>query len=143
MANYNFSTNSSQPNYTGTNNPIFTTPSPTAPIIQPQTPMQSFFPQAQGNVFMINSQSEINNIPISNGMSAAFFLSDGIVFLKTIQNGNPILIGYKLSPLEQFQPAAPQQNVDIAAAIDDLSKRLKNLEEGLSKKGGNQLEWQV
>ena len=46
-------------------------------------PTQNYFPQPQGNVYMLNNASEISNIPITSGISAAISLADGVLFLKT------------------------------------------------------------
>ena len=49
------------------------------------------------------------NVPIGSGLSAAICLREGIMYLKTLQNGNPVILAYKLNPLEgnleQTQPA--------------------------------------
>lgn len=90
--------------------PIMQTPQqpPQMPIQQPQTQqqvqnqsqVQQFFPQPQGNIFMINTSQEIANVPVGTGLSAAICLPEGTMYLKTIQNGSPMLLGYRLSSLE-------------------------------------------
>lgn len=117
----------------------------------PQVPSaQSYFPQPQGNVFMINSSSEVNSVPISNGLSAAISLNDNTMFLKTIQNGNPILVGYKLCPLETYsQPVEkPLPKAPAADNVEELLKkfeeRLDAMEQSLKKKTGGKTEgWQL
>lgn len=111
-----------------------------------------FFPQSQGNVYFLNTAQEINNIPIANnGVSAGLALSEGVLYLKAMQNGNIILNGYRLSALEQMN-----QNVETAQSTnensvqpnntsnDNLLKeildRLEALEGKKNKKGGT-LEW--
>ena len=111
-----------------------------------------FFPQSQGNVYFLNTAQEINNIPIANnGVSVGLALSEGVLYLKAMQNGNIILNGYRLSALEQMN-----QNVETAQSTnensvqpentsnDNLLKeildRLEALEGKKNKKGGT-LEW--
>lgn len=106
-------------------------------------PMQSFFPQSQGSVFMINSSSEINNIPISNGMTAAFCLAEGIVYLKTFQNNTPFTFCYKLSSPDNPAPAISTE-VKSDDQIGKIIERLEKIEKQLnSKTGGKTVEWQV
>lgn len=115
-----------------------------------------FFPQPQGNIYMLGSSSEMVNVPIGSGLSAAICLREGIMYLKTLQNGNPVILAYKLNPLEgnleQTQPATnnlvPQQpstegtlEQKILTILNDFDERLKKIEGGISKKGGP--EWQL
>ena len=50
---------------------------------------------------MINNSNEINSVPVGLGVSAAICLSEGIIYLKTIQNGAPMIVGYKLNSLDE------------------------------------------
>ncbi len=71
--------------------------------MQYNNPMQSvqFFPQPQGNVYMISNSSEIMTVPVgATGISVAICLPEGIMFLKSFQNGSPVFLRYKLSSLE-------------------------------------------
>ena len=104
-----------------------------------------FFPQPQGNIYMLGNSSEMVNVPIGSGLSAAICLREGVMYLKTLQNpleGN----------LEQTQPATnnlvPQQpstegtlEQKILTILNDFDERLKKIEGGISKKGGP--EWQL
>lgn len=121
-----------------------------------QTPQ--FFPQPQGNVYMLGSSSEMVNVPIGSGLSAAVCLRESVMYLKTIQNGSPVILAYRLSPLEgsleQSQPVtngmAVQQtgtegNLEqkILTILNGFDERLKKIEGGVAidKKGGP--EWQL
>ena len=53
-----------------------------------------FFPQPQGNVYIINNSMEIANIPVGGGISVALCPSEAIMFLKSMQNGAPTLLAY-------------------------------------------------
>lgn len=108
-----------------------------------------YFPQPQGSIYMIANANDVANVPVGAGLSAAICLRDNVMYLKTIQNGSPMLLGYRLAALdgngvenapEQNQPAA---DTKITAILDDYGKRLEVLEKKLvspTKKGGNS-EW--
>ena len=115
-----------------------------------------YFPQPQGNVYLINNSLEVANVPMGSGLSMAICPSESIMYLKTLQNGNPVILAYKLNPLEgnleQTQPAtnnlAPQQpstegslEQKILTILNDFDERLKKIEGGIGKKGGP--EWQL
>lgn len=130
------------------------------PFSQNQTyqPYQAtqYFPQPQGSIYMIANSNDIANVPVGAGLSAAICLREGVMYLKTIQNGSPMLLAYKLMPLENGdgQVATQAQNQEsgvqdkkIIAILEDYDKRLKALESQTSSKskiqtqsGGNP-EW--
>lgn len=130
------------------------------PFSQNQTyqPYQAtqYFPQPQGSIYMIANSNDIANVPVGAGLSAAICLREGVMYLKTIQNGSPMLLAYKLMPLEngdgqvatqaQIQESGVQDK-KIIAILEDYDKRLKALESQTSPKskiqtqsGGNP-EW--
>lgn len=44
---------------------------------------------------MINKPEEVSTVPVgTNGVSAAICLSDMVIYLKAMQNGSPMLVGY-------------------------------------------------
>lgn len=97
-----------------------------------------FFPQPQGSIYMINGSNEISNVPVGAGLSAAICLREGVLYLKTIQNGSPMLLGYRLSPLEggdpkQEQPQIVELDKKIIATLEDYDKRLQKIEQQLSQ----------
>ena len=91
------------------------------------------FPQPNGNVYTINSSNELSNIPVGVGLTVVLCLNEGMLYLKTIQNGNPVVWSYKLNSTEE---AIQTQSSDITAAAlqqedtkyTDLEKRLSKLE---------------
>lgn len=109
-----------------------------------------YFPQPQGSIYMIANANDVANVPVGAGLSAAICLRDGIMYLKTIQNGSPMLLGYRLAPLDGNGTEAAQENTQsatdtkITAILEDYGKRLQALESQLAKpvtkKGGNP-EW--
>lgn len=130
--------------------------------MQYNNPMQSvqFFPQPQGNVYMISNSSEIMTVPVgATGISVAICLPEGIMFLKSFQNGSPVFLRYKLSSLENTNgiqnPQSQPQNQNslsnydsdsLTKILENYDKRLRVLEESSpaktkpQEKGGSK-EW--
>lgn len=109
---------------------------------QPQSfqPYQAtqFFPQPQGSIYMIGNSNDVSNVPVGAGLSAAICLREGVLYLKTIQNGSPMLLGYRLSPLEggdpkQDQPQVVELDKKIIATLEDYDKRLQKIEQQLNQ----------
>ena len=99
---------------------------PTTPPGSYTAPPQ-FFPQPQGNVFFINNTLEVANIPVSAGVSVALCMPEGIMYLKSLQNGNPVLMAYNLTPYTITQkPSNENQEQEKS-----LENRIKHLEEHL------------
>lgn len=124
-------------------------------------PYQSaqYFPQPQGSIYMIGSSNDVANVPVGAGLSAAICLREGLIYLKTIQNGSPMLLGYRLSPLDgnniiQEQKTqsttAPAQSPPQESTIEqrilnilgDFEERLKRVEQNPRAKGGTE-KWQL
>ena len=80
MANYNYATFPTDNISLNNTNPLYSTmqngtPIGINPTSQRQFPYQ-YFPQPQGAVYMIQTSSDVNNIPITNGLSASICLPD-------------------------------------------------------------------
>lgn len=99
--NYTFPNNFSNGAQSSVQNNMNTMNNSLQQMVQPQT-QQQFFLQSQGNLYMINSPLEVSNVPVGVGLSAAISLSEGLLYLKTMQNGVPMVVGYKLSSLENI-----------------------------------------
>lgn len=123
---------------------------------QNQMPQQQLFLQSQGNLYMINNPLEISNVPVGTGLSAAISFSEGLLYLKSMQNGIPMVIGYKLSPIENINSQNKietkennkKDNVteskNATEILQDYDKRLQKIEQLLqSNKEGEKLQWQV
>ena len=88
--------------------------------------IQQMFPQPQGSVYSISSPIEIGNVPIgSTGLSVALCLPEQILYIKSFQNGNPVVMAYRISP---FQKQQDQKEV-LEMKSDDVSDRLTKLEQ--------------
>ena len=122
--------------------------------------MSQYFPQPQGSIYMIGNSNEVANVPVGVGLSAAICLREGLIYLKTIQNGSPMLLSYKLSPLEnngliqeQVNQNSDSINVPVSApdtsieqrilkVLEEFDSRLKKLETSEKPKGGAD-KWQL
>ena len=126
----------------------------------PQMPQQmyptmvnvpSFFPQPIGNVYNLQTASEIGNIPAGNGLSVGLCLAEGVMYVKSLQNGAPALVEYHLSTTEGGRPpeqeAGPSEDVKkIYSALDKYDDKISKLEnqiKHLKTKLGGDLEWQM
>lgn len=94
--------------------------------------VQPLFPQPQGNVYNINSTLEVANVPVGAGMSIALCLPENVMYIKTMQNGNPLFYPYKIIPFTQEQQnqtqtqkseERPPDNQGIS--IDQLAEQVK------------------
>ena len=70
-------------------------------------------------------------------MSAALCLSENMLYLKSIQNGNPVIWSYRLSSGEQDRSAinasSNSNNKDYSSYIKDLEEKYSLLESRLKK----------
>ena len=101
---------------------------------QSQMQFQQFFPQPQGNVYIINNSLEVANVPMSAGISVGLCLSENICYLKSMQNGNPTFMAYRLLPYTKEEDK-DKKEVDLKEFFEKYEKRLKSVEDCL-KKGG-------
>ena len=108
-----------------------------------QNPMAQFLPQPQGNVYLINSSNEITLVPVGAvGVSVAICMTEGVMYLKTMQNGNPMLLRYKLNSLDIPVPTnyiqeQPSNNINEDKGFTNILKnydeRIKQLESLVNK----------
>ncbi len=116
----------------------FNSPQPTS---QPQQNMgmfqsQQFFPQPQGNIYLINNFLEMANVPTGVGISAALCLSEGVMYLKTMQNGQPMVVGYKISPFDKEENTSKEQSAQQdfqTPKMEEYDSRLKALEKEIAE----------
>lgn len=107
----------------------------------PQQNIQPLFPQPQGNVYNINSTLEVANVPVGAGMSVALCMPENLMYIKTMQNGNPLFYPYKIIPFNQ-EGAGAQEKTEatqtdfvesLAAQLKKCNERIEDLEKQLSK----------
>lgn len=126
MNNTNFSYNYNNSVNNGINTPY--QPAAATPSYQ----SQQFFTQPQGSTYFINSSYEIANIPTGSGVSAAICMAEGLLYLKTFQNGKPTLMSYRISPYIQEQNVPTSTENNNQDLITKLEERLGQLEKQVS-----------
>lgn len=94
---------------------------------------QQYFTQPQGSSYLINSSLEISNIPIGSGLSVALCLSEGLMYLKTLQNGNPIMMAYKITPYTQEQASTQSAVTTPIPGIEELTEKIENLQRQINE----------
>ena len=128
---------SPQPQNYGTNQPV-------PPSLIQQNNVQPLFPQPQGNVYNINSTLEVANVPVGAGVSVALCMPENTMFIKTMQNGNPMFYPYKILPYSnEAETVAPPPPANSNSKEEELSAQLKEcldrvaaIEDALKKKKG-------
>lgn len=90
----------------------------------PQT--QPLFPQPNGNVYNINNTLEVANVPAGVGLSVALCLPEGLMYIKTMQNGTPMFWAYKIEPYDsKNEKNREQENLDINNGKNDYEIKLE------------------
>lgn len=105
----------------------------------------SIFLQPVGNLFSLNTASDINNVPAGANVSVGLCLSENLMYIKSFQNGAPMLLGYRLSPIEGTVTSSPTEEVP-AGMFKEYDERLNRIEDAVLKikeKLGGKIEWQV
>ena len=74
------------------------------------------------------------NVPTGIGVSAAICLSEGVMYLKTMQNGQPMFVGYKIRPFDR-EPENKQTSEEIVQnpKLDEYINRLEALEKEINE----------
>jgi hypothetical protein len=111
---------------------------------------QTLFPSPIGNVYSLNTAADIENVPAGMNMSLGLCLQENILYIKALQNGSPMLLGYRLLPLEGG-PSSSQKgekeeiSSEVYQKLEELSDRFAELEEQVNKIkakiGGGKSEW--
>ena len=96
--------------------------------------IQQMFPQPQGSVYAINTPTEIGNVPIgSTGLSVAICFNEQLMYIKSFQNGNPVIMAYRVTPYTKEEtsptPTAPSLE-ERMAKLENLLTNLTNTSEG-------------
>lgn len=98
------------------------------PFLQ-QNSFQQMFPQPQGSVYSIGSPLEIGNVPIgSTGLSVAFCLSEKLLYIKSFQNGAPVIMAYKIVPFEGKQEASAPEPPSVEERLEKIEKLIAELQ---------------
>ena len=116
----------------------FTNPYGQQPTTYNYQQLQQIFPQPQGSVYAINTPTEIGNVPIgSTGLSVAICFNEQLMYIKSFQNGNPVIMAYRVTPYtkeENPQVPTPTQSVspleERIAKLENLLTNLTNTNKG-------------
>lgn len=96
--------------------------------------IQQMFPQPQGSVYAINTPTEIGNVPIgSTGLSVAICFNEQIMYIKSFQNGNPVIMAYRVLPYTKEEPAPVQNNTPT---LEERMTKLETMLAGTTNEGG-------
>lgn len=87
---------------------------------------QPMFPQPNGNIYVISNSLEVANVPAGAGITAALCQSEGLLYLKTVQNGVPTFLAYKLTPYTESPKMNAQEN-DVETRLAMLEKQISTL----------------
>lgn len=101
--------------------------------------IQQMFPQPQGSVYAINTPTEIGNVPIgSTGLSVAICFNEQLMYIKSFQNGNPVIMAYRVLPYTKEE--TPTQTNTSSAAVpsqNEMGRRLEKIEAALKSLAEN------
>lgn len=116
-----------------------------------QQNVQPLFPQPQGNVYNINSTLEVANVPCGAGISVALCMNEKCMYIKSLQNGNPMFWAYKIIPYDENQKANEQaqtqekpnlseQFMKYDARFDNIENQIGEIKTAMNNKGG---DWKI
>ena len=97
-------------------------------------PQQPMFPQPQGNVYVIQNSLEVANIPAGAGITAALCLQENLLYMKSMQNGMPVFLAYKLSPYTDSPKPTTDAGPTTEERMNVLEKQIKTILDTLGGK---------
>lgn len=101
----------------------------------------AIFMPPMGSVYNLSNANEVGNIPMGSGVSVGLCLPEGSLYIKSLQNGVPAVLGYRLVPLEAptstntnttstaDTAAAPLEMAKIEEALKQYSEKITALDE--------------
>ena len=102
--------------------------------------IQQMFPQPQGSVYSINAPLEIGNVPIgSTGLSLALCLNENLMYIKSFQGGNPVIMAYRITPYSNEDDTKINTRpveVDNKPTLEERLSRIEELLTNPPKTGG-------
>lgn len=109
---------------------------------QMQYQQMQVFPQPVGNVYNLNSSNDINNIPVGPHLSVGLCLNEGIVCIKSLQNGAPATLIYNLQAAKEEDTTTSEEIQKIYGILDSFKDQFQKINTQLKQKGGKP-EWQI
>ena len=118
---------------------------------------QNLFMQPVGNVYNLNTAADIDGVPVANQMlSVGVCMNEKILHIKTFQNGIPMTVSYKLTPLDAKQLAEEKQRIEaekstaqnsiearFQAQTDRINQLEQRLNQSVNKNDGVNIPWQI
>lgn len=94
---------------------------------------QPMFPQPSGNVYNIQTSLEVANIPAGAGITVALCMPESLMYVKTIQNGVPVFLAYKISSYNEA-PSSTTSGPPIEERVRMLEQKFNQLIENGGQK---------
>lgn len=93
------------------------------------------FPQPNGNLYTINTSNELTNIPVGIGLSAILCLPENKLYLKSLQNGNPVIWSYNLigGDSENKPITSDSTEKDYSSYFRAIDEKYNSIDERLKK----------
>lgn len=83
------------------------------------------------NLILIQNSLEVANIPTSGGLATVICMPENLMYIKTIQNGQPTLLAYTIAPYEAPKTvsvsAQPNLESRVAATISNVAMTVVRL----------------
>lgn len=96
--------------------------------------IQQMFPQPQGSVYSINTPLEIGNVPIGGtGLSVALCVNEKLMYIKSFQNGSPVIMAYKIIPYTKEEDEVIIEQTNQDPKTKELESRISRIEDLLQK----------
>jgi hypothetical protein len=94
------------------------------------------FPQPQGSVYAINAPTEIGNVPIgSTGLSVAICFNEQLMYIKSFQNGNPVIMAYRITPYTKEETTSTP-STPSSPTMEERMAKLETMLTNLTSEGG-------
>ena len=103
---------------------------------------QPMFPQPNGNIYVISNSLEVANVPAGAGITAAICQAENLLYLKTVQNGVPTFLAYKLSPYTDSPKMTHVEN-ETEQRLAAIEKQLAALASKIGGKHNDELSISV
>lgn len=86
---------------------------------QQQAAPQAMFLQPNGSLFSIDNVDQLSNVPVQEGtISGVIFPSANMMYLKSMQNGKPVILTYSLTNTEAVK--AKEEEIIVKPKEDNF-----------------------
>ena len=122
----------------------------TGPFFNSQQPL---FMQPVGNVYNLATAADIDGVPVANQMvSVGLCMSDRVLHIKNLQNGVPMTLSYRITPVDAKQLAEEKKAKEAARTsntsaieqkLDKVFEELAALKQKVEREDGGNVQWQI